>query len=543
MVADETEVADMCCASCGIAEVDDIKMTKCDDCDLVRYCSDKCQQDHQSQHEAMCKERSAELRDEILFRQPESTHMGDCPICLLPLPIHTFKSSLYICCTKMICRGCEYANMLRETEASMQQTCPFCRHPLPKTQKESEMNKMKRVAANDRVAIHQEGVKHHQSGDFESAFEYYTKAAELGDAMAHYDLSVLYQYGEHVEKDEKKEMYHLEEAAIRGHPHGRFRLGCYALHANKSYDRAVKHWIIAANLGHDDSIQSLKKCYTHGVVSKEDFAAALRAHQASVDATKSLQREAATEAIVRDEILFRQPESSHLGNCPICLLPLSLTLMKSRVQSCCMKIICKGCSQAHRMRQRNERLERTCPLCATKSTQGEENIHMNKMKRAEANDPFAVMEIGRELYRKGCYDSAFEYLSKAAVLGDAMAHYHLSLMYRKGEGVEKDMGKELYHLEEAAIAGHPDARYNLAGYEDRNGSIERAVKHYIIAANLGHDESIQMLKKCYVDGKAGKDDFAAALRGHQAAVDATKSPQREEAANVDLAKQYSKLRN
>ena len=28
-----------------------------------------------------------------------------------------------------------------------------------------------------------------------------------------------------------------------------------------------------------------------------------------------------------------------------------------------------------------------------------------------------------------------------------------------------------------------------------------------------------------------KDDFAAALRGHQAAVDAAKSPQREEAAN------------
>ena len=29
-----------------------------------------------------------------------------------------------------------------------------------------------------------------------------------------------------------------------------------------------------------------------------------------------------------------------------------------------------------------------------------------------------------------------------------------------------------------------------------------------------------------------KENFAAALRAHQAAVDATKSPQREEAANV-----------
>ena len=39
--------------------------------------------------------------------------------------------------------------------------------------------------------------------------------------------------------------------------------------------------------------------------------------------------------------------------------------------------------------------------------------------------------------------------------------YNLSLMYRDGQGVEKDKKKELYHLEEAAIGGHPDVRHNL----------------------------------------------------------------------------------
>ena len=56
-------------------------------------------------------------------------------------------------------------------------------------------------------------------------------------------------------------------------------------------DRAVKHFIIAAKLGDDDSLDALKKGYKKGYVSKEDFAAALRAHQAAVDATKSPQRE------------------------------------------------------------------------------------------------------------------------------------------------------------------------------------------------------------------------------------------------------------
>jgi hypothetical protein len=39
-------------------------------------------------------------------------------------------------------------------------------------------------------------------------------------------------------------------------------------------------------------------------------------------------------------------------------------------------------------------------------------------------------------------------------------------------------------LEEAAIGGNPFARHNLALIEMKNGRPERAVKHYIIAANL-----------------------------------------------------------
>jgi hypothetical protein len=77
MSASDKAEADKCCASCGIAEVDDIKLKKCAACDLVQYCSDECQRGHRQQHEAICKERVAKLRDEILFRQPESSHCGE----------------------------------------------------------------------------------------------------------------------------------------------------------------------------------------------------------------------------------------------------------------------------------------------------------------------------------------------------------------------------------------------------------------------------------------------------------------------------------
>eukprot|EP00985_Skeletonema_marinoi_P016047 scaffold8514_cov74-Skeletonema_marinoi.AAC.2 len=49
----------------------------------------------------------------------------------------------------------------------------------------------------------------------------------------------------------------------------------------------------SASLGHDTSLEDLRECYAKGYVQKEDFAAALRAHQAAVDATKSLERDIA----------------------------------------------------------------------------------------------------------------------------------------------------------------------------------------------------------------------------------------------------------
>ncbi len=114
----------------------------------------------------------------------------------------------------------------------------------------------------------------------------------MSSFKAHYNLSVMHQHGHGVEKDKKKQVYHLEQAAIGGHPDARNDLGCVELE-NGRLDRAVKHWIIAANLGHDDALDSLKEGFKRGFVSKEVFASALRGHEAAVDETKSPQREAA----------------------------------------------------------------------------------------------------------------------------------------------------------------------------------------------------------------------------------------------------------
>ena len=285
----------MCCASCGQAEIDDIKLKMCGGCNLVNYCSDDCQENHMEEHSGECKKRKAELRDRDLFTQPDESHWGECPICCLPLPINV--SSMFMpCCSKRICNGCDIANQKREVEEGLEHRCPYCREPAPKSERKAIKSIMNRVKKNVPAAMCHMGKKHYGEWSYEKALEYLTKAAELGDAEAHYILSIMYQLGLGVDKDAEKEIYHSEEAAIAGHPQARFNLGCEEAN-NGRFERARKHFIIAANLGYQDSLNDLRKLYADGHATKEDYFNALRAYQAAVDATKSSDRDKAEEAV------------------------------------------------------------------------------------------------------------------------------------------------------------------------------------------------------------------------------------------------------
>ncbi len=294
--------ADEICASCGITGGDDIKLKNCTACKLVKYCGVECQRNHRSQHKRACKEQAAVLKDELLFKQPESSHLGDCPICLLHLPFAKSEDDLVFnmmpCCCKVVCTGCFYANRLREKEARLPPLCPFCRTKLPTTKKECHLNKKKRAEANDPAALFDSGMKSFEAGDYATAIEYWEKAAELGNIESHYQLSCCHKEGDGVEQDMKKATYHTEQAAIGGHPIARHNLGVLEEQKGNT-ERAAKHFIIAANLGLDRSLQALKWYYARGLVIKEVFAAALSAHQAAIDAIKSPQRDVAAASVAQ----------------------------------------------------------------------------------------------------------------------------------------------------------------------------------------------------------------------------------------------------
>ncbi len=279
------------CALCGNTAGDDIKLKNCTACKLVKYCGVECQRNHRSQHKETCKKRAAELHDELLFKQPEGTHLGDCPICFLPLPVDAFRfrgAAYHPCCSKMICIGCIYASK----DQSLEQICPFCRTPYPDSDGEANAHLKKRAAANDPFSIRCKASECYIEDDYVESLKLFLKAASLGDIQSHHEAGFMYMDGEGAEVNMKKGEYHLEVAAIGGNAESRYALGMYERN-HGSYERAMKHLIIAAKQGLEDALAKLKDGYVEGKISKDEFGEALRAYQRAVDAAKSPQREEA----------------------------------------------------------------------------------------------------------------------------------------------------------------------------------------------------------------------------------------------------------
>ena len=96
--------------------------------------------------------------------------------------------------------------------------------------------------------------------------------------------------------------------------------------------------------------------------------------------------------------------------------------------------------------------------------------------------------------------------------------------------MEIDKKKANHYYKLAAIGGDVYSRYNLGAVEGEDGNMNRALKHYMIAAGGGIDLSLKEIQKLYTNGHAKKDDYATALRAYQVYLVEIKSTQRNEAA-------------
>lgn len=229
--------------------------------------------------------------------------------------------------------------------------------------------------------------------------------------------------------------------------------------------------------------------------------------------------------------LFKQPPPSE-EDCPICFIQLPTKRSTgSRYQACCGKVICSGCF--YTMGKTNMR--KLCPFCRTPEPISNEEIIKRLKKRMEVDDSQATSMLG-DYYHDGKYGlpqdygKAFELWHRAAELGDAKAYHSIGYSYEFGDGVDKDEKKAMHYYEQAAMRGYAIAWHNLGANEQGKGNMERALKHYMIAVEIGDARTLENIRNLYSYGYTTKDDYAKSLGYYQMYLEEVKSDQRDEAA-------------
>ncbi|KAL7541785.1 hypothetical protein ACHAXR_011226 [Thalassiosira sp. AJA248-18] len=233
-------------------------------------------------------------------------------------------------------------------------------------------------------------------------------------------------------------------------------------------------------------------------------------------------------AALFDEALFKPPPPRE--DCPICFLRLPCT-SETVYKSCCGKLLCTGC--VHEMARETD----ICPFCRIPASVPDEKLVDRCRKRMEAGDANAFLELGSR-YLAGVWGlpqdhkKGLELLLRAVELGSTDAHFMIGCIYVKGEFTEKDPIKGLYHYQRAAMGGCELARYNLGCQEQERGNTERAMKHWMIAAASGYENSLEVVRKEFLLGHVTKSDYENTLRAHQKYLSEVKSDQRDRAVGV-----------
>ncbi|EJK48193.1 hypothetical protein THAOC_33033 [Thalassiosira oceanica] len=248
--------------------------------------------------------------------------------------------------------------------------------------------------------------------------------------------------------------------------------------------------------------------------------------------------EAATEAARYSERLLSEGHGGHGRweghRCPICFLFIGFPMdQHAKMNVCCMKLVCIGCSLAARQRGIYER----CPFCRTPRPADEASELAMIQKRVNRQDPEAIVQLGFQYYygKLGLAKDvprAIELWTEAAELGSLDAHYQLGVTYYYGDGAREDKPRGVRHWQLAAMKGDVKSRSFLGTDEFIKGNCELAVQHWLISAKMGDEDSLNYIKNMFMDGHATKGQYAEALWGYGDAVEEMKSHQRDEAKRL-----------
>ena len=126
--------------------------------------------------------------------------------------------------------------------------------------------------------------------DASAAASWFTRAADLGDADAQFNLGVAYRDGEGVERDHAEALRRFRQAAEQGRSEVQSAIG-FAYYNGRGvpvdFERAAHYWRLGAKGGNAYAMAALGECYRDGKGVKRSLHAArkwlLRAKEAGYD--------------------------------------------------------------------------------------------------------------------------------------------------------------------------------------------------------------------------------------------------------------------
>jgi len=229
-----------------------------------------------------------------------------CSICDAPFPFKAKSSVFKTCCGNSICGACDELTVYGEVKRRLEdephtcinitslQKCPFCRKKPPGAvaalEKLVERGNGKAMAHLAHRFLHGNGVP----GDQKKAIKLYHMAAEAGHANTCCFLGKSYSEGESfdnivIQKDRGKAIRLFTKGARLGYPECLKNLGVM-LFKDGQGDSAAQCFLKAASGGLQNALGAVKEFFMAKLITKEDYASALRSFQAVHDQINTEER-------------------------------------------------------------------------------------------------------------------------------------------------------------------------------------------------------------------------------------------------------------
>ena len=222
--------------------------------------------------DALVKKLEEELKDVDLFAPLPPTE--DCAICLVPLSPIKSETFYQSCCGNTICWACylenkesiDKQNEEKSAGKKVAFTCPFCREPEPTSKEECMRRLQARCLKNDHMALAHMG-DIYESGEYGTpkddlkALDCWIRAVELGSPEACTSIGIGYKKGDGVAVNKERSALFAKVGALRGCIFARHNIGCSEYFDLGNHEVAIRHWKIAAEAGHQESLDALRKIY------------------------------------------------------------------------------------------------------------------------------------------------------------------------------------------------------------------------------------------------------------------------------------------